>query len=247
MLVTVNTFAEVVRTSDDVLFAEGINLLQHIKDTNSVKAAEEVFSEISSNYNCAQYFRMYAQAINDLNQKQYDTAETRLDLIGEDDSFIAYLKKYSLPSCEEICIYIRACRAEENENYEEAYQLFGQTDVFDSLDRLFNLKMQILNKEANSSSTLPATPTTTNTPESLIVTVYGDAMEPTLHNNDVVLVDTTAGLNRDDIIVCYYPNRGKDAIFINRIVGVPGDIVYRKNGVTHIKYDNLDQLIDEAL
>ena len=88
-----------------------------------------------------------------------------------------------------------------------------------------------------------------------IIRVDGDSMYDTLLNNErlfVTVLDVKLnGVERDDIVICHYPNRG-NTNFVKRAVGVPGDTVYRENGVTHIVYETTDengetQIVDEAL
>ena len=38
------------------------------------------------------------------------------------------------------------------------------------------------------------------------------------------------------MVICHYPNRGR-TYFVKRVVAVPGDTVYRENGVTHVVYE----------
>ncbi len=83
--------------------------------------------------------------------------------------------------------------------------------------------------------------------EQYTLTMYGHSMEPTISDNDVVLVDTAANPTRDDIVVCKYSSGTPDAIYIKRIIGVPGDSVYRKNGVTHLVFVYLGQTHDTAI
>ena len=88
-----------------------------------------------------------------------------------------------------------------------------------------------------------------------IIRVDGDSMYDTLLNNErlfVTVLDVKLnGVERDDIVICHYPNRG-NTNFVKRAVGVPGDTVYRENGVTHVVYETTDengetQIVDEAL
>ncbi len=88
-----------------------------------------------------------------------------------------------------------------------------------------------------------------------IIRVDGDSMYSTLLNNErlfVTVLDVKlGGVERDSIVICHYPNRG-NTNFVKRAVGVPGDTVYRENGVTHIVYETTDengetQIVDEAL
>ena len=59
------------------------------------------------------------------------------------------------------------------------------------------------------------------------------------------------GVDRGDVVICHYPNRGRTN-FVKRAVAVPGDQVYRENGVTHVVYEEADEngevhVVDEML
>ena len=88
-----------------------------------------------------------------------------------------------------------------------------------------------------------------------IIRVDGDSMNSTLLNNErlfVSVLDTKFDdIDRGDVVICYYPNRGRTN-FVKRAVAVPGDQVYRENGVTHVLYETTDadgntQIVDEML
>ena len=72
-----------------------------------------------------------------------------------------------------------------------------------------------------------------------LMRVDGDSMSGTLHNGERMLVSVADvalnGVDRGDVVICRYPNRGWDS-FVKREVAVPGDAVYREYGVTHVVY-----------
>lgn len=76
-----------------------------------------------------------------------------------------------------------------------------------------------------------------------IIRVDGESMFSTLLDNERLFVTVydvkLHGVNRGDIVICHYPNRG-NTNFVKRAVGVPGDSVYRENGVTHVVYEAVD-------
>ena len=93
-----------------------------------------------------------------------------------------------------------------------------------------------------------------------IIRVDGESMETTLHNGERLFVNVAAvkfsdSIPRDSIVICNYPNRYTQVLgikfntyFVKRLVGVPGDTVYRQNGVTHVVYeDENGNSVDEAL
>ena len=93
-----------------------------------------------------------------------------------------------------------------------------------------------------------------------IIRVDGESMESTLHDGERLFVNVATvkfnkSIPRDSIVICNYPNRYTKVLgvkfntyFVKRLVGVPGDTIYRKNGVTHVVYTDDDgQTVDEAL
>ena len=77
-----------------------------------------------------------------------------------------------------------------------------------------------------------------------LIRVDGDSMNSTLWNGErlfVTVADVKFGtVDRNSVVICHYPNRGR-TFFVKRVVGVPGDTVYRENGVTHIVYETVDE------
>ncbi|MDY2670687.1 MAG: signal peptidase I [Anaerovoracaceae bacterium] len=51
--------------------------------------------------------------------------------------------------------------------------------------------------------------------------VYGDAMAPTLHSNDIVMSTGSRGVSRGDMVAFYFDNK----LLIRRVIGVGGDKV----------------------
>ena len=72
-----------------------------------------------------------------------------------------------------------------------------------------------------------------------LVRVDGNSMSGTLQNGERMLVSVADvalnGVDRGDVVICRYPNRGWDS-FVKRGVAVPGAAVYREYGVTHVVY-----------
>lgn len=83
-----------------------------------------------------------------------------------------------------------------------------------------------------------------------LIRVDGASMQPTLLNNErlfVTVYDVKFGdIERGNVVICRYPNRGRDN-FVKRVVGLPGDSIYRENGVTHVVYTVGSEILDEAL
>lgn len=76
------------------------------------------------------------------------------------------------------------------------------------------------------------------------IRVEGDSMEPTLHNNEFVVVNKLAyqwdGPERGDIVVFRFP-LDPDRRFVKRIVGLPGDQLKVEDGVLYIDGTPLDE------
>ena len=88
-----------------------------------------------------------------------------------------------------------------------------------------------------------------------IIRVDGHSMYSTLLNNERLFVTIPdvrlGGVERGDIVICRYPNRGITN-FVKRAVAVPGDTIYRECGVTHVVYQTTDEngetvTVDEML
>ena len=92
-----------------------------------------------------------------------------------------------------------------------------------------------------------------------IIRVDGVSMSTTLLDGERLFVTVSDvkinGVERGDIVICHYPNRGKTN-FVKRVVAMPGDQVYRENGVTHVLYETtdvngeamtVDEMMDERL
>ena len=92
-----------------------------------------------------------------------------------------------------------------------------------------------------------------------LIRVDGQSMETTLHNGERLFVNVAevrfGDVERGDVVICHYPNRTGKFLglvpyklnFVKRCVAVPGDTVYRRNGVTHVVYEQDGQTVDEAL
>ena len=77
-----------------------------------------------------------------------------------------------------------------------------------------------------------------------LIRVDGDSMNSTLWDGErlfVTVADVKFGtVDRNSVVICHYPNRGR-TFFVKRLVGLPGDTVYRENGVTHVVYETVDE------
>ena len=70
------------------------------------------------------------------------------------------------------------------------------------------------------------------------VQVVGTSMEPTLCDGDYLFIDTTASIERGDIVVVEANLHGGTAVYqwiIKRVIGLPGDSLYADHGVLYRK------------
>lgn len=86
--------------------------------------------------------------------------------------------------------------------------------------------------------------------------VHGSSMEPTLHEDDIILVEMIShhfrGYKRGDIITfdaSDFPNYNAKSRFVKRVIGVPGDTVELLDGFVYVNGEQLDEpyLQDEGL
>jgi len=94
-----------------------------------------------------------------------------------------------------------------------------------------------------------------------IIRVDGSSMADTLVDGErlyvSILTSEINGYERGDVVICNYPKRHSEALFglvqydtffVKRLVGMPGDTVYRENGVTYVVYtDEQGNPVTEAL
>ncbi len=82
-----------------------------------------------------------------------------------------------------------------------------------------------------------------------IIRVDGHSMDTTLANGERLFVSVPdikyGDVQRNIVVICHYPNRKE--FFVKRCVAIPGDTLYRENGVTHVVYADTgeDVALDE--
>ena len=83
-----------------------------------------------------------------------------------------------------------------------------------------------------------------------IIRVDGHSMDTTLADGErlfVTVTDVKFGKPvRNSVVICHYPNRGM-TYFVKRLVAVPGDSIYRLDGVTHVVYEENGETVDLPL
>ena len=70
------------------------------------------------------------------------------------------------------------------------------------------------------------------------VVVDGSSMEPTLHENERLIVTKIGEPDRFDIIVFHAPNNED---YIKRVIGLPGDHIEYKDDVLYINGEPFDE------
>lgn len=74
--------------------------------------------------------------------------------------------------------------------------------------------------------------------------IVGDSMNPTLNNNDVIIIDKLTPnfikLNKGDIISFYYD---ESKLLIKRIIGLPGEYIEIKNNEIYINNELIDDYV----
>ncbi|WP_239254801.1 type I signal peptidase SipX [Listeria ilorinensis] len=72
------------------------------------------------------------------------------------------------------------------------------------------------------------------------VTVYGDSMEPTLHDGEHLFINKVSSPDRFDIIVFPAPDE-ENAEYIKRVIGLPGDTIEYKDDQLYINDEKYDE------
>lgn len=136
LLVGSNCFA----ANDAPTYDAAIEKLANYKDRSEVEDAIEGFADIKSDYGNVSLLRMYAEAILDIHDGQYDDAIRILTLLSKESSFSKLLRSYSkdlyLPSCSELTIYAQARQYEEQGDYLAAKTEYEKiTGIWDAFSR----------------------------------------------------------------------------------------------------------------
>lgn len=72
------------------------------------------------------------------------------------------------------------------------------------------------------------------------IKVDGSSMDPTLHNGEKIFTAKQSKIDRGDIVSFIAPDAPKKQ-YIKRVIGLPGDTVYAKNGVVYVNDKPLDE------
>ncbi len=76
-----------------------------------------------------------------------------------------------------------------------------------------------------------------------VISVDGQSMETTLHDGERLIVTVLdmklSGPQRGDVVICHYPSRTEN--FVKRVIGVPGDVIWLKDGVTYVNSEPIPE------
>lgn len=84
-------------------------------------------------------FGMYASAIVDIYDDNFDDAQNKLTVLQMNSEFSGLLKKYELPDCSVLEQYIQARQAEKDGRFSEALEMYTSMNFMDSLERSVSL------------------------------------------------------------------------------------------------------------
>ncbi|CQR24093.1 Signal peptidase I [Streptococcus varani] len=74
------------------------------------------------------------------------------------------------------------------------------------------------------------------------VTVDGHSMDPTLHDQERLIMYRTKDIDRFDIVVASEPDgNGKEKLIVKRVIGMPGDTLRFENDVLYINDEKVDE------
>lgn len=126
--------------NDGPIYDAAIEKLANYRERIEVESAISGFAEIKSNYGNASLFRMYAEAILNIHEDEFEQAIKILELLSKNSAFVEqlnqYIDVYYYPSCDDLITYARARICEEQQDYINARSLYESiTGVWDSVSR----------------------------------------------------------------------------------------------------------------
>lgn len=81
--------------------------------------------------------------------------------------------------------------------------------------------------------------------------VIGPSMEPSLYNGQEIflnrLIYKVSSPQKGDVIVFLPNGNEKSHFYVKRVVGVPGDTLYIKNGILHVNDDTVEQYFNDRI
>ena len=140
-MVVIITLGSICHAANDApTYDAAIEKLASYRERAEVENALEGFSDIKSDYGNVSLLRMYAEAILNIHDEQFDDAIRILTLLSKNKDFKTVLaiseNELYLPSSDELITYAQARIHEENENYGEAKALYEEiAGTWDSASR----------------------------------------------------------------------------------------------------------------
>lgn len=131
-------FGESMRINDADTFEIAISALRQMDSRESVEDAKSLFEQINSKYNQSNLFAIYADALLDIYDENFELAQTKTDVLSMNESFVKLLKEYNLQGCDVLQQYIAGRRLEEAGNYREALAVYANATMgfYDSPERM---------------------------------------------------------------------------------------------------------------
>ena len=81
--------------------------------------------------------------------------------------------------------------------------------------------------------------------------VIGPSMEPSLYNGQKIFLNRiiykVASPREGDVIVFLPNGNEKSHYYVKRVVGVPGDTLYIKNGILHVNDNTVEQYFNDKI
>ncbi|WP_227994813.1 signal peptidase I [Oceanobacillus sp. CFH 90083] len=69
--------------------------------------------------------------------------------------------------------------------------------------------------------------------------VWGESMQPTFADQDKIIVNKVAAIDRFDVIVFQAPD--SDNYYVKRVIGIPGDHIEYKNNILYLNGELIDE------
>ena len=138
-LVGIIGHCESVRISDADKYFQGVKSLEQYQSADDVQSAIDIFQSIQSGYGEASFSGIYAEAIMDIHNEQYDEAYSKLDMLNSFDfSPNAVTENAKLPSCSELMGYANAC------NLQKSGDCVGASGAFQSVINIWDSPYRLL-------------------------------------------------------------------------------------------------------
>ncbi|MBQ9988259.1 MAG: signal peptidase I [Clostridia bacterium] len=77
------------------------------------------------------------------------------------------------------------------------------------------------------------------------IRVQGPSMEPTLYTDELVMINKTGRIERNDIVVCHFVGKTENN-YIKRVIGLPGETISIEGGQVYINGARLTEDVHGA-